>query len=53
MLEQPRSEDVGSDLREDTAFLLVLLAIGIVVLLPCTLTAAYASVARVTCNIAS
>lgn len=53
VLEQPRSEDVGGHLWEDTAFLLVLLAIGIVVLLPGTLAAAYASVARVTCNIAS
>lgn len=49
MLEEPRPEDVGGHFGEDAAFLLVLLAVGIVVIFARAVTAADAGVAGVTC----
>ena len=50
MLEEPRPEDVGGHFGEDAAFLLVLLAVGIVVIFTRAVTAADAGVAGVTCE---
>lgn len=50
MLEEPRPEDVGGHFGEDAAFLLVLLAVGIVVIFARAVTAADAGVAGVTCE---
>lgn len=47
MLEEPRPEDVGRHFGEDAAFLLVLLAVGVVVLFPRALAAADAGVTRI------
>lgn len=48
MLEQPRSQDICCNLWENSSFLLVLFAVGVVVLLAGALPAAYTSVTRVT-----
>lgn len=50
MLEQPRPEDVGRDLGEDSSLLLVLLARRIVVFLARALATTDTRVTRVTCN---
>ena len=50
MLEEPRPEDVGGHFGEDAAFLLVLLAVGIVVIFARAVTAADTGVAGVTYN---
>lgn len=50
MLEQPRPEDVGRDLGEDSSLLLVLLARRIIVLLASALATTDTRVTRVTCN---
>ena len=49
VLEEPRPEDVGGHFGEDAAFLLVLFAVGIVVVLAGAVSAADAGVAGVTC----
>lgn len=48
MLEQPRAQDVGGDLREDASFFLVLFAVGIVVLFASAFATAYTRVACIT-----
>ena len=49
VLEEPRPEDVGGYFGEDAAFLLVLFAVGVIVVLTGTVAATDAGVTRVTC----
>ncbi len=51
MLEEPRPEDIGGHFGEDASLLLVLLAVGIVIVFSCAISATNAGVAGVTYNV--